>query len=252
MADETKAKESNDLGVSLPDYVTLAAKSVLGVVPFAGSLLNEIAGTIIPNQRLDRIARFAAVLDEKLSRFERSLIRTQLADENFTEIMEEAIGQAARSTTEERRGYIASLIASGLDPSAIGFIETRHLLRILGEVNDAEVIWLRSYLVPFIRGDQEFRHKHAAVLDLPPAPFRAPAEIRDKHALKDGYQHHLAQLGLLEPNYDKDRNGMLILESSTPKLTGYEIAWLGKMLLRYVGLADLSGSGALETQPIPN
>jgi hypothetical protein len=32
------------------DYVTSAAKAVLGVVPFAGSLLAEVAGTIIPNQ----------------------------------------------------------------------------------------------------------------------------------------------------------------------------------------------------------
>ena len=37
------------------DYVASAAKSALGAVPFAGSLLSEIAGNIIPNQRIDRI-----------------------------------------------------------------------------------------------------------------------------------------------------------------------------------------------------
>lgn len=45
--------EEKDKNVSLNsqavDYVTSAAKAVLGTVPFAGSLLAEVAGTIIPN-----------------------------------------------------------------------------------------------------------------------------------------------------------------------------------------------------------
>ncbi len=36
------------------DYVASAAKAALGVVPFAGSLLVELAGTVIPNQRINR------------------------------------------------------------------------------------------------------------------------------------------------------------------------------------------------------
>lgn len=41
------------------DYVTAAAKAVLGLVPFAGSLLAELAGTIITNQRIDRLSKFS-------------------------------------------------------------------------------------------------------------------------------------------------------------------------------------------------
>lgn len=242
---------STELGPNVTDYVVSAAKSLLGTVPFAGSLLTEIAGTIIPRQRMDRVARFAVVLDEKIARFEKNLVRSQLTNENFTEIMEESIRQAARSTTDERRTYIASLVASGLDPSAVGFVETRHLLRVLGEINDAEIIWLRFFLVPYVRSDLDFREKHANVLNIPPVLNRDP-ETQDKNALKSGYHHHLGQLGLLEPNYASTRDGMLVMEGAAPKLAGYQISWLGKMLLRFVGLADLSGSGALLVQPVPH
>lgn len=44
-----KSNETTVLANSGADYVTSAAKSVLGIVPFAGSLLAEVAGTIIPN-----------------------------------------------------------------------------------------------------------------------------------------------------------------------------------------------------------
>jgi ABC-type transport system substrate-binding protein len=50
---------SNQLSPQATDYVTAAAKAVFGMVPFVGSLLAELAGTIIPNQRIDRIVKFA-------------------------------------------------------------------------------------------------------------------------------------------------------------------------------------------------
>lgn len=39
-------QESNQLASQPIDYVTAAARAVLGMVPFAGSLLVELAGTI--------------------------------------------------------------------------------------------------------------------------------------------------------------------------------------------------------------
>jgi len=79
------------LGLCIPDYVASAAKALLGAAPFAGSLLAEIAGTIIPNQRIDRLARFAVILEEKLAQLDREFVRAQLTDENFTNIMEDSI-----------------------------------------------------------------------------------------------------------------------------------------------------------------
>src|SRR2546426_825239 len=167
------------------DYVASAAKSVLGAVPFAGSLLVEIAGTVIPNQRVDRIAKYAAALDAKLAALDQDFVRAKLTDENFTDLMEEGLRQAARSLSDERREYIASVVSNGLSSEEIEFAESKHLLKILGEINDVEVIWLRFYLVSTIGGDKDYREKHAAVLKPAIAYIGAPQEDLDKSALQE-------------------------------------------------------------------
>ena len=52
------AESSDPLANRVPDYVVTAAKAALGAVPLAGSLLAELAGSIIPNQRIERIVAF--------------------------------------------------------------------------------------------------------------------------------------------------------------------------------------------------
>jgi len=218
----TKPEESsNEVGNQPIDYITSAVKGTLGIVPFAGSLLAELAGTVIPNQRLDRIAKFVVVLETKLSNLEQDFIRSQLADENFSDLLEEGARQAARSLGDERREYIASLIANSLSQQDIEYIESKHLLRILGELNDIEVIWLRFYLEPALGGDEEFRDAHENILTPIMASISDPPSVLDKEALQESYKQHLSQLGLLKPQNNN-----------------YQIAPLGRLLLRQIGLSS--------------
>jgi hypothetical protein len=85
------------------DYVTLAAKSVLGFVPFVGSALAEFAGSFIPNQRMDRVAKFAIELSRRLSEAEQRLLKDSLQNPDFGDLMEESMRQAASSLSDERR-----------------------------------------------------------------------------------------------------------------------------------------------------
>ena len=75
------------------DYVASAVKSLVGAALFAGSLLSEIAGVIIPNQRLDRVVRFAVQLEARLDAFAKDFVLSQLTNENFTDLMEEGLRQ---------------------------------------------------------------------------------------------------------------------------------------------------------------
>jgi len=50
--------EADSLKPKTMDYVASVAKAVLAEVPFVGSLLVELAGVVIPNQRLDRVAKY--------------------------------------------------------------------------------------------------------------------------------------------------------------------------------------------------
>ncbi|MEO7339816.1 MAG: hypothetical protein ABI073_02975 [Luteolibacter sp.] len=164
-------------------------------------------------------------------------IRGQLTDENFTDVIEEGIRQAARATTQERREYIARVIASGVSDDNLDFIETKHLLRILGEINDIEILWLRYYLNPYIGHDGAFREKHKKVFDRVPAFVDGSQELCDKLALQESYSAHLARLNLLDITYDSDHGSdQPKLRSGELVLSGYRLSGLGRVLLAHMGL----------------
>lgn len=220
------------------DYIASAAKAILGTIPFVGSLLVEIAGVVIPNQRIDRITKFAETLAERLSHLEQGFVATQVKDEGFTDLVEEGLRQAARSLSDERREYIASIIANSLTSEEVEYQESKHLLRILGEINDVEVIWLRFYLMPTVGEAKEFRARHKKVLEPVHATIGASKDVHDKAALQDGYKQHLSQLGLLAPEY------MTNMQTKQPeydsftgaqRLRGYRLTPLGRLLLREIG-----------------
>ena len=220
------------------DYVTSAAKAALGTVPFIGSFLAELAGTVIPNQRIDRIVKFAQTLERRLSNLEEEFIRAQIFDEQFTDLLEEGLRQSARSLTDERRDYIASVIANSLSSQDIEYIESKHLLRILGEINDVEVVWLRFYVDRIINSDNDFRERHGNLLRPLATSMSSSQEEFDKESLQKSYTEHLTQLGLLEHRYKVDsKTKSPIYNSSTgaPEVSGYEITSLGKLLLRQIG-----------------
>ncbi len=237
------ATNESDTAASLQpapvDYVTSAAKAVLGMVPFAGSLLSELAGSIIPNQRIDRLTKFALELEAKLSRLDQTHVRAQFKDENFTDLMEEGVRQASRSVSDERRQYLSALLANGISSAVASYAESKHLLRILGEINDIEVVWLRFYAEPTMGGDSEYREKHKTILEPIPAYNGSGQETLDKRALQESYKEHLTSLGLLKQRYETDsKTKQLVFDSYTggPKVRGYDITPLGRLLLRQIDL----------------
>ncbi len=242
--------ENPDLKNQLTDHIVTIAKAVVGMIPVVGSALAELVCTVIPNQRIDRIAKFAETLHSKLSKYHEELIRSQLTNENFTEFLEESLMQVIRSTTDERREYIASIVANGISPEQNEIIRMRHLLRILSEINDQEIIWLRFYLIATLNGDEEFRQKHADTLKIPIAYigllFSDPSN--EEHVLKESYREHLAQLGLLERKYQVDTKSKqpIIDFDGQLKIANYTITPLGRSLLKYIGLSE---DGFLPTRP---
>jgi len=237
MADD---KLPDTLSTNTADYVATAAKAVLGCVPVVGSLLAELAGTVIPNQRTDRLVRFAAELGKRLEATEQASIRSQLTNENFTDLVEEGLREAARSTSDERRQHIAQVIANSIMSEEITYIESKHLLRILGEINDIEVIWLRFYLHPSRDGDEAFRAKHDNLLRPIAAHMDSPQSELDEAALQESYKHHLCRIGLLRERYKIDNKTKMpeIDNNGHPKILGYGLTQLGQLLLRQMGFAQ--------------
>jgi hypothetical protein len=237
----TESKESIETSLALrtPDYVASAAKAVFGVAPFVGNLLGELVGVVIPNQCSDRIVKFAVELERRLVSLEVRAQDQLRTNEHFGELLEEGLRQASRSLSDERRQYIASVIANTLTSDAIAHEESRHLLRILGELNDIEVIWLRFYVGQSTSDDKEFRDKHREILRPISRSMGQPQSEIDRAALQDSYKQHLLQLGLLES--EATRSG------STSDRINYRLTALGRLLLRQVGLRARRGEAAENT-----
>jgi hypothetical protein len=228
-ADEDDAIKA--LRPTAPDHLAALARAIAGAAPFIGGFIGELITHGIPNQRIDRIVQFVGVLDKMVAHLEQEVVRAQLTNENFTDVLEEGLAQAARSLTDERREYIASLLARGLSKDQTEFSQTKHLLRILEEINDVEVIILRSYA----GRDVEFRVKHKAVLEYEPALLGSSVDVVDNNAVQTSYREHLANLGLLSRRYRTSARTDPF--GTGPEIQGYDITWLGRLLLRYVGIS---------------
>jgi len=234
------AKKDN-LENNRQDLIAAVGKSAVGAIPFAGPLLSEIIGAVIPNQRVDRLTKYIKILEDKMSQIPEEIINDLKTDENFIDLVEEGFVQASRATTDERRKYIASILANGITDDSIELEDSKSLLKILQELNDVEIIWLRFYQVPTIGGDEEFRKQHVNVLSPIRAYIGADKEMLQKAALQDNYKKHLERLGLIKNHIRTDsKTKMPEFDRFTgqPKISYSDITQLGKMLLEQIGMTE--------------
>jgi len=223
------------------DYITSVVRGMAGAIPVAGGLVAELIGVVIPNQRMDRLTKFLRVLEERINKLDENYVRDQLWNEEFSDLLEEAARQAVHSLSDERREYISNLIGQSLADHDIKYSESKHLLNILNELNDIEIIWLRFYLHPTHAGDEEFRQTHANILAPVPLEIGASQAETEKSALQQSYKEHLARLGLLDEVYQT--NSRLPIPqfdyAGRQLVRSFEITLLGKLLLKQIGMLDV-------------
>lgn len=233
------------------DYAALVAKGVAGVIPLAGGMVAEVIGTLIPNQRVDRIIRFLEKLDLRVGRLESEAMKARLRQTETIDLMEDAFHQAARALSDERLVYLAAMLAGSITDSTISHEETKRLLAILGEINDVEVIILASHDIRrHPQRDPAFWERHKTALT-PRAPTMGSSEREmDEAAIYNSYEHHLIRLQLMQPRFRSLRRGeMPEFDENTGmmKASGHELTWLGKLLLRRIDMApsdDQQGQGS--------
>lgn len=228
----------DELAARTPDAVATVAKAVAGMAPIVGPLLAELVGTIIPGQRIGRVAEFCVELDARISKLEQVTLESRLEDPEFCSLLEEGLLQSARVVSSKRRTQIAELIAHSLTPGEIEYAESEHLLQALRELNDVEVIRLGSYLHPSL-GPNEYRDRHREELAPALVGLASPQPERDKAALQQSYDNHLERLGLLRIRYAVDsRTKMPQFDPRTgaQKVRGYGLTPFGQLLLRQIGV----------------
>ena len=204
--------ENNKLDTSV-----FLLKAVFSTVPIVGSILTEVVGVVIPNQKADRIKLFVEVLAEKVKFIEKGILEVKMKTEKFTDLFEDALSQAARALTDERREYIAMFLKNSLTIAELKHNEEKKLLSILNELNDTEIIWLKYRDLNPTEID-EFEEKHKEIFLADDAPFDASELEFATETLTEDYIRTLRSRGLVD---DKR-----------------QVTHLGSLFLHYIGLKE--------------
>ena len=211
------------LGPTGRDRTVAVVRAVAGMVPFAGAAIGELITDIVPGQRQARIEDWLKLLAERLAAVEQPALRARLSEPENVALFEQGAYQAVRALTEERRRQIAELVAGGIADARRDYLESRRILRLLGELDDAEVVVLAGHLSKNLQGD--YWQLHANVLYGPAVHHGSSQEEVDLAAVREAGQQHLLQLGLLEQ------------EARGNQRPTIRISPLGRLLLRRIGVA---------------
>lgn len=234
---------SEELDETLSDkltaIVTILAKNTASLLnPTFGPLIGEIVGTLIPNQRINRIAKFVKQLDSKLSLIPIERLNNLLQNEELIDLLEDGFMQASRASSDERREYISQIIINGIDEEAIKYSESRTMLQLLQEITDVEVIWLRYYANYYTEDFRAFGELHKDVLSNVIVATNADEETYRKQALQEYCCQHLERIGLLGLDYSVNNHKLNQFIGDRAMVTpkGYSITRLGLILLKQLGL----------------
>ena len=202
--------------------------------------LCELTDEIIPNIKIDRLISFLKTIDKKFSDFDIIKIKKQLRKEGCMDFVEDILNLASKAWEEDRKTYIINLLVNALTEE-FSYTESKHFARILGEIDDTEILWLRYYLVPAKAPDQEFRAKYEELLkSIYVYPYTAQ-DKQDTAAFQESYRAHLVRLGLLDRIYQSDPKTRLPEYDTLAgclKIKGYDITLFGKLFLRQIGMTS--------------
>lgn len=232
-ADENEINLDNNQS----DNAVVALKMAIGMVPLVGSILTEVVGVVIPNQKIDRIKLFVEALAEKVKYIDADVLKIKMKTEQFTDLFEDAAYQASRALTDERREYIANFLKNSLTSDEIDHLGEKKLLGVLNELNDAEIIHLKYKALDHHDEQMAYYETHRDVLEAESPGFGNTMTEYDKLSLWRSYRSKLIDLGLVQPVYKKpgrneqaefdEKTGMM--KSTYSRLTG-----LGDLLLSYI------------------
>jgi hypothetical protein len=225
--------EKYNLNTQREDILANAWKGVAGAIPIAGPMLAEIVGSIIPNQRLDRVTYFIQELDKRLTSVEAiALKENSLAIDLF----EDAAIVASRALTDTRNKYVVSFVKSSVLADSADYDIKKKLLFILQELTDRDIEILRSIQ---IRGHQVTESENYPD-HLTESAFRklTEPEKMDYYAKQEVWPLHILTLersGLLKAHREEqdmdNTNRHIDMETGLPRISSYETSKLGDVFL---------------------
>ena len=247
--------ENINLQTNQQDVWATAIKVISNCVPF-GSPVGELITSVIPNQKIDRVIKVTEKFNKQLIDYNskqddvrKRITILELKTAEFGDLFEEGANQASRALTDERLDYIASLLKNSLTDEDLEHIGKKKLLSILNELNDAEIVWLKSYPVNGTIGSveyKEFYDRHEDILEPVRITFGIPKntaqKLYDEDAIQKSYRNNLLNLRLISESFKSMKKGeMPEFDNKTGKIkvSHYKCSNLGDLLLRYIDLGKV-------------
>ena len=227
------------------DLLTTTFKGSAGMIPIIGPYFAEIIGNLVPSQRIDRVTAFLKLFYKKFEEqnLEIEILKEKMKNENFINLFDDISWQAAKSTSNERKEYLASILINGLTDDKIDEIQKNIFLNIISELNDIEILILYSHTMTS-RSDEEFQKEHQETLMAPIAHLGASQDVINESILFDTYKEKLVRLNLLKKKFKKPRKGEspeFDEKTGMIKSSGFEITSIGILFLKYINLLDDDG-----------
>src|SRR5262249_8151047 len=121
------------LEITTRDRITAIARAVVAACPFIGGALAEALTAAIPKQRFDRAIEWIRVLDSRVGALEGGVakIAERLQTAEGLDLLGEAVVQATRAQSADRRARLASLLTRSLTQEELKYEESAAMLRIL-------------------------------------------------------------------------------------------------------------------------
>lgn len=198
--------ELNELQMNGTDALVSALRAAvstvssgLQVAPLYSSLLTEVITGFIPNQRIDRIARFIAKLDVNLSELDEEFVKRRLADIGVIDLMEDGIYQAVRAVTDERLNYIALVVKNGIKEEDIDILISKTILDLVNQLNNVEIVILQSYsyaLKDHLK-QKAFRNDYPEIFNNRSHKGRSSENQLQYNPIVNHYYSHLLSLRLI-------------------------------------------------------
>ena len=233
MMNEKRETTVDDLDENEQDALAATGRALAGLVPMFGGVVGELITKVVPAQRTDRVVRYVRDLNARLDAFETDLTDLLSEPENV-DLIEEGGFQAARATSPERIDMIATLVANGLGSEDADLVRRKRLARLLGQLDDDEIVLLSAYGQSYGGG----RAAWDAINRPDPAHLGSDRSQIDAEKLFDAGREHLLRLGLLHKNYRKPPRGQApVFDARKGDYEhSVEVSYLGRLLLRHLDM----------------
>lgn len=227
---------SDGLDKNYRDTLAAIGRGIVGAIPFGGGILAEIVGAVIPGQRADRISAYVRILDSRIEKLEVGARDSIAVSAEKIQLIEEGGIQSARAISQERINLIVEAVSRGLNAKDAEVSRRKRLLFLLSELDDDEVNLLNAYGRAYAGSDRRALEE----VNRPERPnLNSDRSAIDQYQLYKLGEARLTRLGLLTKNYEKVKKGTV--PEFDPRKGDFkhrlEISYLGRMLLREIGMA---------------